>query len=89
MGAAVLWDNGVMSGAEQRAAERRRSWTGRVVVTGEPKERPTRISPLSERLAAFSALNRRVWTSLGFDWNRGGSRSNMPGEILDLFRERQ
>lgn len=73
-----------MSEREERAQQRRETWTAQVVSLGDPKGPLYADLTVAERLAALVELNRRAWAATGQATAPPLSRAEWPGEVLDL-----
>lgn len=76
-------ERGEETAAQDRAMRRRQLWSDRVVELGEKKELLYSGVSMHERLAAFAALNERVWASHGRTVANDG-RDEWPGEVFEI-----
>lgn len=71
------------SAAQVRADRRREQWSGDVVELGAKKGRLYSDLAIPDRLAAFAALNERVW-ALREAGIAGGERREWPSEVFEI-----
>lgn len=73
-----------MSTRAQRRARRRATWDGEIVLPGHPKGPLYKKLALPDRFAALTALNQRIWGTVGLDRADRLARGQWPGEVFEI-----